>query len=423
MAMPAAAPRPQDQQPPKAKKKKLPVFLWTAKTPSGDERSGEMEAASREEVEARIRQLGLQPVKVKKKPAEINLKLPGASGVPRKDLVIFTRQFSTMIDAGLPLVQGLDILSSQTENPNFKAVLRQVKEKVESGATFADALADHPKVFDDLYVQLIRAGEVGGILDTILQRLATYIEKAEALKRKVKGAMVYPAIVLTVALGAVAVLLVFVTPMFQEMFEAAGGELPGPTKLIVELSEWLRENIFKLLGVVVGLVVLFVAFAKTKFGTLLIHKFLLKAPIFGELLRKVAVARFSRTLGTMLSSGVPILDAMDVTAKTAGNLVLENAIFDVRSKISEGRTITQPLAEAGVFPQMVVEMIGVGEATGSMDAMLNKIADFYDEEVDAAVSALTSMIEPILIVFLGGIVGFFVAAMYLPIFTMADAIM
>src|SRR5690606_24325714 len=211
----------------------------TAKTPSGDERSGEMEAASREEVEARIRQLGLQPGKVKKKPAEINLKLPGASGVPRKDLVIFTRQFSTMIDAGLPLVQGLDILSSQTENPNFKAVLRQVKEKVESGATFADALADHPKVFDDLYVQLIRAGEVGGILDTILQRLATYIEKAEALKRKVKGAMVYPAIVLTVALGAVAVLLVFVIPMFQEMFEAAGGELPGPTKLIVELSEWL----------------------------------------------------------------------------------------------------------------------------------------------------------------------------------------
>jgi len=319
-------------------------------------------------------------------------------------------------------VQGLEILAAQNENPQFKQVLREVKEKVESGSTFADALRDHPKVFDDLYVQLVQAGEVGGILDTILQRLAVYIEKAEALKRKVKGAMVYPSIVLVVALGVVTVLLLFVTPVFKDMFEAAGGDLPGPTQLIVDLSEWLRANILYLVAGIVAVVVAFRVFARTEFGRRVIDAGLLKAPIFGDLLRKVAVARFSRTLGTMLSSGVPILDAMNVTAKTAGNVVLEEAIFKVRGKISEGRTIVQPLAEVGVFPQMVVEMIGVGEATGAMDAMLGKIADFYDEEVDSAVSALTSMIEPILIVFMGGIVGFFVAAMYLPIFTMAEAI-
>lgn len=425
MAMPSAAQRTPGKrpEPPKPKKKKrLPVFLWTAKSPSGEERSGEMEAASRDDVEARLRQSGLVPVKIKKKPAEINLKLPGSSGVTRKELVIFTRQFSTMIDAGLPLVQGLEILAAQAENPHFKEVLREVKEKVESGSTFADALRDHPKVFDDLYVQLVQAGEIGGILDTILQRLAVYIEKAEALKRKVKGAMIYPSIVLVVALGVVAVLLIFVTPVFEEMFAAAGGDLPGPTQLIVNLSDWLRAYIFHLLGGVAAAVIGFRLFARTQVGQRLIDRGLLKAPLFGDLLRKVAVARFSRTLGTMLSSGVPILDAMEVTAKTAGNTVLEQAIFTVRAKISEGRTIVQPLAEVGVFPQMVVEMIGVGEATGAMDAMLGKIADFYEDEVDAAVSALTSMIEPILIVFMGGIVGFFVAAMYLPIFTMAESI-
>lgn len=425
MAMPSAAPKTPGQPPPKPKpkKKRLPTFTWKAKSPQGEERSGEMEAADREEVESRLRQLGLQPVKVKKKPADINLKLPGSSGVARKDLVIFTRQFSTMIDAGLPLVQGLEILGSQAENPHFKQVLREVRERVESGATLADALGEHPKVFDDLYVQLVRAGEIGGILDTILQRLSIYIEKAEALKRKVKGAMIYPSIVLVVALGVVGVLLIFVTPVFEEMFSAAGGNLPGPTQLIVTLSDWLRAYILHALGGLAAVVIAFVAFSKTKFGSRLIDAGLLRAPIFGDLLRKVAVARFSRTMGTMLSSGVPILDAMEVTAKTAGNMVLEDAIFGVRTKISEGRTIVQPLQESAVFPQMVVEMIGVGEATGAMDAMLNKIADFYDEEVDAAVSALTSMIEPILIVFLGGIVGFFVAAMYLPIFTMAESIM
>lgn len=429
MAAPSAAPRTARPQPgrptpppKKAKPKRSPVFLWTAKTPGGDERTGEMEANVREEVEQRLRQMGLQPVKVRKKPKEINLKLPGASGVPRKDLVIFTRQFSTMIDAGLPLVQGLDILASQTANPHFREVLLQVKEKVEGGATFAESLADHPKVFDELYTQLVQAGEIGGILDTILQRLSVYIEKAEALKRKVKGAMIYPSVVLIVAVAVVAVLLIFVTPVFEDMFASTGGSLPGPTQLIVDMSDWLRKYILHAIGATIAVVGSFIAIIRTEKGRYLLHKGLLKAPMFGELLRKVAVARFSRTLGTMLSSGVPILDALDVTAKTAGNKVIEEAIFTVRQRISEGRTIVQPLAETGVFPQMVVQMIGVGEATGAMDAMLGKIADFYEDEVDAAVAGLTSMIEPVMIVFLGGIVGFFLIAMYLPIFTMADSI-
>lgn len=426
MAAPSAAPRsrPPGRQPaPQPKKtKRPPVFLWTAKTQGGEERTGEMEAGSREEAENRLRQSGLVPVKVKKKPVEINLTLPGTSGVTRKDLVIFTRQFSTMIDAGLPLVQGLDILAAQTPNPHFRKVLVAVKEKVETGSTFAEGLKDHPKVFDQLYVQLVQAGEIGGILDTILQRLSVYIEKAEALKRKVKGAMIYPSVVLVVAVGVVAVLLIFVTPVFEEMFAASGGTLPGPTQLIVDASDWLRKYVLHAIGALIAFVIAFVSAIRTKKGRRILHASLLKAPLFGELLRKVAVARFTRTLGTMLSSGVPILDALEVTAKTAGNVILEEAIFNVRARIAEGRTIVQPLAETKVFPPMVVQMIGVGEATGAMDAMLGKIADFYDEEVDAAVAGLTSMIEPIMIVVLGGIVGFFLIAMYLPIFTMADSI-
>src|SRR5690606_1677276 len=289
MAMPSARPRASGKksEPERPKKKKQPVFLWKAKAASGEERSGEMEAASRDDVEARLRQSGLVPVKIKKKPVEINLKLRGSPGATRKELVIFTRQFSTMIDAGLPLVQGLEILAAQAENPHFKEVLREVKEKVESGSTFADALRDHPKVFDDLYVQLVQAGEIGGILDTILQRLAVYIEKAEALKRKVKGAMIYPSIVLVVALGVVAVLLIFVTPVFEEMFAAAGGDLPGPTQLIVDLSDWLRGSILHLLGGIAAVVIGFRLFARTQVGQRLIDRGLLKAPLFGDLLRKV----------------------------------------------------------------------------------------------------------------------------------------
>lgn len=401
---------------------KLPVFTWVAKTKNGEEKSGEMEASDVESVNSRLRQMGMSPVKVKKKPLEISLKIPGMGGVSKKDLVIFTRQFSTMIDAGLPLVQALDILASQSANAEFKTILGQVKTKVESGSTFADALKDHPSVFDTLYVQLCAAGEVGGILDTILQRLSVYIEKAEKLKGKVKGAMVYPSVVLVVAVIVVGVLLIFVTPTFEKMFKDFGGTLPGPTQLIVDLSNWLQDFIGYLIGALAAMFFGSRYFLKTKTGSEMFDKTVLKVPVVGDLIRKVAVARFTRTLGTMLSSGVPILDALDVTAKTAGNVVIERAIIYTKAKISEGKTISQPLGESGVFPSMVVQMIGVGEATGAMDAMLAKIADFYDEEVDSAVGALTSMIEPIMMVVLGGIVGFFLISMYLPIFSMAGAI-
>lgn len=401
---------------------KLPTYTWTAKTRTGEEKTGEMEAADAESVNARIRQMGMQPVKVKKKPAEINIKIPGLGGVTKKDLVVFTRQFSTMIDAGLPLVQGLDILAAQMDNPEFRKVLKQVKEKVETGSTFADALSEHPKVFDTLYVQLVRAGELGGILDTILQRLAGYIEKAEKLKSKVKGAMTYPSIVLVVAIGCVAILLLFVTPTFEKMFKDFGGTMPGPTQMIIDLSHWLQKWIgWMILGTIV-FVIAFVQVIKTKKGRSIFDKTMLALPILGPVLRKVAVARFTRTLGTMMSSGVPILDSLEVTSRTAGNTVVEGAVRFVRDKISEGRTIAEPLAQTRVFPPMVVQMIGVGEATGAMDTMLNKIADFYDEEVDNAVAALTAMIEPFMMVFLGGIVGFFLIAMYLPIFSMAETI-
>jgi len=421
MAGPVAA-RPGAGQAPAKKVRKPPVFNWVAKTRSGEEKSGEMEAQDAESVTIRLRQMGLQPVKVKKKPVEINIKIPGVGGVTKKDLVIFTRQFSTMIDAGLPLVQALDILAVQNPNPEFRQILLQVKEKVEGGSTFAESLNDHPKVFDQLYVQLVAAGELGGILDTILQRLAVYIEKAEKLKGKVKGAMVYPSIVIVVAIGCVMVLLLFVTPTFEKMFKDFGGTLPGPTQIIIDFSNWMQAAIWYIIGISVVVGVALSRILKTKRGRETKDKIMLKLPVFGDLLRKVAVARFTRTLGTMMSSGVAILDALDVTAKTAGNTVIEQAILHTRSKIAEGKTIVEPLSETGVFPPMVVQMIGVGEATGAMDAMLGKIADFYDDEVDSAVAALTSMIEPILMVGLGGIVGFFLIAMYLPIFTMAQSI-
>ena len=408
------------RQAPKAKK--LPVYKWVAKTRTGEEKSGEMEAADVDAVNARLRQMGLSPTQVKKKPAEINIKIPGVGGPSQKDLVVFTRQFSTMIDAGLPIVQALDILATQMDNPEFRTVLKGVKEKVETGSTFADALSGYPKVFDQLYVQLVRAGELGGILDTILARLATYIEKNEKLKSKVKGAMVYPSVVLVVALGCVAILLLYVTPVFEKMFKDFGGTMPGPTQLVIDMSHALQDAILYVVAAVAALVFAYSRFVKTAKGREAVDRFLLKVMVIGPLLRKFAVARFTRTLGTMLSSGVPILDALDVTAKTAGNVVVEKAVYFTRERISEGKTIAQPLAETRVFPPMVVQMIGVGEATGAMDAMLNKIADFYDEEVDAAVAALTSLIEPMLMVFLGGVVGFFMIAMYLPIFTMAENI-
>ncbi len=382
-----------------------------------------MEANDAAAVDARLKSLGLNPTKVRKKTVfDSDLAIPGLGGVKQKDLLIFTRQFATMIDAGLPLVQCLDILGSQTENPTMKRTIFAVKGKVEAGSTFSDALRDHPKVFDELYIQLCAAGEVGGILDTILNRLAVYKEKAEKLKAKVKGAMVYPVIVISVAVGVTALLLLKVTPVFKKMFSDFGSALPGPTQVVVDLSDWLVANIvYLVIGVIVA-VIAFTAFYRNKRGREIFDKVILKAPLFGDLIRKVAVARFTRTLGTMVSSGVPILDALDVTAKTAGNRTVEAAIYYVRTKISEGKNIAGPLAETKVFPSMVVQMIGVGEATGAMDQMLNKIADFYDDEADAAVGALTAMIEPLLMVFLGAVVGGFLIAMYLPIFSIAGAI-
>jgi type IV pilus assembly protein PilC len=401
---------------------KTPVWRWTGKTRQGEVKSGEMEASDGEAVRARLSQMGIEPTKVRKKPREFQIKIPGFGGVQTKDILVFTRQFSVMIDAGLPLVQALDIIASQADNPAFRSVLFAVKTRVESGGTFADALGEHPKVFDELFVQLVRAGEIGGILDTILQRLGAYIEKNEKLKRRVKGAMVYPAIVLTVAVGVTVVLLAFVTPTFEKMFKDFGGAMPAPTQILINLSHGLRDNWYWYLIIPTILVVAFKTFTNHPKGQEMWHAFVLKSPVFGSLVRKVAVARFTRTLGTMLSSGVPILDALEIVAKSAGNRVIERGILYVRAKISEGKTISGPLAETKVFPAMVVQMIGVGEATGAMDTMLSKIADFYDDEVDVAVSALTSMIEPVMMIFLGAVVGGFLIAMYLPIFSIAGNI-
>jgi type IV pilus assembly protein PilC len=406
-----------------APKKNTAQFLWEAKTKSGETKKGEMEASDMEAVNARLKSLGLNPTKVKRKGMlDSNISLSLGGGVSGKDILIFTRQFATMIDAGLPLVQCLDILASQMDNPSFKKVVFAIKSKVEQGSTFADALKDHPKVFDELFVQLCAAGEVGGILDTILNRLAAYREKNEKLKAKVKGAMTYPVIVLCVAFGVTAVLLLKVTPVFAKMFGDFGQALPAPTQFVVDMSEvaqayWLHTFIS-----IAAVVFAFSSTYKNPKGRRFLDKVFLKTPIFGDVIRKVAVARFTRTLGTMISSGVPILDALDVTAKTAGNRTVEDAIFYVRSKIAEGKNIAGPLLETKVFPPMVVQMIGVGEATGAMDTMLNKIADFYDDEVDTAVAALTSAIEPIMMVFLGGVVGGFLISMYLPIFSLAGAV-
>ncbi len=406
---------------PRQKKSSVPLFIWEAKTKQGEVKKGEMEAGDQKAVESRLISLGMTPTKVRRKGLlDLQLSLPGS--VTSKDILIFTRQFATMIDAGLPLVQCLDILGSQTENAAFRKVIFAIKTRVEGGSTFSDALKDHPKVFDELFVQLCAAGEVGGILDTILNRLAIYREKAEKLGRKVKGAMTYPIAVVFIGVLVTGVLLIKVTPVFEAMFKDFCSALPGPTQVVVDLSNWLQSYIIHLIVGIAAAVFAFIAFYRNPKGREIFDKVILYAPLVGDLLRKIAVARFTRTLGTMVSSGVPILDALDVTAKTAGNRTIEKGIQYVRTKISEGKNIAGPLAETKVFPSMVVQMIGVGEATGAMDAMLGKIADFYDDEVDAGVASLTSLIEPIMMVFLGGAVGGFLIAMYLPIFSIAGAI-
>ena len=399
-------------------------YSWEARSRTGALQKGVMEANTKALVEAQLKKFGFTSISVKEEGKGLQIKIPGlgAKKVETKDLVIFTRQFATMIDSGLPLVQCLEILSSQQENKTFKEVLLKVKENVESGSTFADALSKHPKVFDQLYVNLVAAGEVGGILDTILNRLAAYIEKALKLRKQVKGAMVYPATVMSIAVVVVGVILVFVIPTFAKMFADFGGELPGPTKVVIALSNFIVKYIIVIIAAIIAAISGFKKYYATTNGRKVIDRLALKAPIFGPLIRKVAVAKFTRTLGTMISSGVPIMDGLEIVAKTAGNKVIEEAIYKVRQAISEGKTIAEPLGECGVFPPMVVQMIAVGEATGAMDAMLNKIADFYDDEVDEAVSAMTAMMEPMLMVFLGTAVGGLVIAMYLPIFKLAGTV-
>lgn len=400
-------------------------FSWEARSKTGSPQKGVMEATSTAMVESQLKKFGFTGISVKEEGKGKGLKIPGFGGgqkISTKDLVVFTRQFATMIDSGLPLVQCLDILAGQQENKTFKTILYKVKEDVESGSTFADALGKHPKAFDELYVNLIAAGEVGGILDTILNRLAAYIEKAMKLKKRVKGAMVYPVTIMAIAIVVVGVILVFVIPTFAKMFADFGGELPAPTRIVIAISNFLTKYIILLIGAGIGINVAIKKYYATPGGRKLIDTFALKLPIVGPLIKKVAVAKFTRTLGTMISSGVPIMDGLEIVAKTAGNKVVEEAVYKVRQAISEGKTMAEPLAACGVFPAMVVQMIAVGEATGAMDAMLNKIADFYDDEVDDAVGALTAMMEPLLMVFLGTTVGGLVIAMYLPIFKLAGTV-
>lgn len=395
----------------------MSVFVWEGKLANGSIKKGEIEAADKAAASILLKRQRIVPTKLKTKSKEIRF---FDKRIKTKEIVIFTRQFSTMISAGLPLVQCLEILSTQQPNPTFKKVLTQIKQDVEGGSTFADALGKHPKVFDSLFVNLVSAGEIGGVLDTVLNRLAVYLEKNENLKNKIKSAMTYPIIVLCVAFGVVAVLMIFVIPTFQDLFSQFGSALPGPTQLIVNLSHAFRSYWYVLIGIIVLLVICLKWVRKQEKGRYYTDKMALQLPIFGPLLKKVAVAKFTRTLGTMISSGVPIMDGLDITSKTAGNVIVENAIRAVRSAISEGKSMSEPLEQTGIFPGMVVQMISVGEATGAMDQMLAKIADFYDEEVDVAVEALTSALEPMLMVFLGGIIGFVVVAMYLPIFKMAQ---
>ncbi len=397
----------------------MPSFQYTARDAKGELKTGTLEAATKDDVMTQLRQKRMNVVKVEEQ-AKAKQKTGGS--IAMRDIVIFTRQFSTMINSGLPLVQALDILSKQTENKALASVTRQVVFDVESGHTVADALAKHPNAFSDLYVNMVAAGEAGGILDTILMRLATFMEKNDALVRKVKGAMIYPGVIMSVAVIAVVVLLIFVIPVFQSMFASVGLALPLPTRIVIGLSNALKSYWWALGGIGYGSVWGIKKYYATPGGKLTLDKLMLQMPVLGDVLRKSAVSRFTRTLGTLISSGVSILDGLEITAKTAGNRVIHDAIMQSRSSIAGGDTISAPLAKSNVFPPMVISMIAVGEQTGGLDEMLSKIADFYDEEVDAAVGALLAAMEPIMIVFLGVVVGGMVVACYLPIFDMINAV-
>jgi type IV pilus assembly protein PilC len=401
----------------------MPVYQWVGKNRLNKVQKGEMEAQSEDAVRASLLRQKITPSRIKPKPKDLLQSISFLQPrVKDKDVILFARQFSTMIDAGLPIIQCLDILHNQQNNVTFKKMLKQVKESVEGGATLAEALKKFPKQFDDLFVNMIAAGEAGGILDAILRRLAAYMEKAARLKSRVKGAMTYPLVTLGIAVIVLAVILIFVIPVFEEMFSDFGSELPAPTQLVVAMSDMVKSKILYIIGAFILFMIALKKYYATEKGRDSVDALLLKLPVFGILLRKVAVTKFTRTMGTMLSSGVAILEALDIVAKTAGNRTVEKAIYNVRSGITEGRTMADPLKESGVFPPMVCQMIAVGESTGALDAMLEKIADFYDEEVDQAVENMTALIEPIMLVFLGVTIGGLVVAMYLPIFKMAGAI-
>ena len=399
------------------------VYQWKGKNPKGRKIKGEMEAESQSQVKSSLERRKITVSRIKKKPKDLfeNVSFMQPK-VKEADVIIFSRQFSTMIDAGLPLLQCLDILQSQQENPTFKKQLKKIKEAVESGETFADSLKRYPKVFNELFVNMIAAGEAGGILDVILQRLSAYMEKMAKLKKQVKGAMTYPAITMVVAVVVVAIILVFVIPVFEEMFASMGSSLPAPTQMVVAMSNFVISHFGWIVGGVFGTIFLLQRTYKTQKGRIFMDDLFLRLPVVGLLIRKVAVAKFTRTTSTMISSGVSILEALDIVGKTSGNKIVEFAIADVKVGISEGRSMADPLLESGVFPSMVCSMIAVGESTGALDTMMEKIADFYDDEVDQAVKNLTDMIEPFMLVFLGVVVGGLVIAMYLPIFSMAGGI-
>src|SRR6476646_5755856 len=399
----------------------MPMFEYTARSQTGQIQKGQMDVSSKDDVTAYLRKNRLIMVSVREQPKQIKLSLGGPC-IKTRDIVIFTRQFATMINAGLPLVQSLNNLAAQTENKALAEVTRAVVYDVESGNTLADAFSKHPKAFSALYVNMVAAGEAGGILDTILLRLATFLEKNDALVRKVKGAMIYPGVIISVAMVAIVILLIFVIPTFQGMFASANMELPLPTRIVIGMSNFLTHFWWAILAVIGGAVFAIRSYYASPAGRLQIDAMLLKAPVLGDVIRKSAVSRFTRTLGTLVSSGVSILEGLEITAKTAGNQVVHNAVMESRQSIAGGETIAAPLEKSKVFPPMVISMIAVGEQTGGLDEMLSKIADFYDEEVDVAVSALLSLMEPVMIVVLGVIVGGMVVAMYLPIFDMMNAV-
>lgn len=401
----------------------MPVYLWKGKNSYGEKRKGEIEAVDQAAALSQLKRMRITDPTIKEKPKDLfeNVALfqPKITG---KDLVVFTRQLSTMIDAGLPLVQCLEILAKQQSNVSLKKVLLEVQADVESGTTFADSMRKHPKVFDNLYSNMIEAGETGGILDTILSRLAGFMEKSMALKKKIKGAMTYPVICIAISLLILAVILIFVIPVFQDMFDSFGSALPMPTQIVIAMSDFAKSYFILILLAIAVVIFIIKKIYSTETGRLRIDAMLLKSPVVGILIRKVSVAKFTRTLSTMLQSGVPILEALHVVARTSGNKVIERAVFRVSDAIAEGRPIAEPLMESGVFPNMVIQMINVGESVGALDTMLEKIADFYDEEVDQAVENLTAMIEPFMMVFLGGMIGGLVVAMYLPIFKIASVV-